>query len=218
MWSSNFDNGNYDGWTVLIGNFSARDHTLRNTGGGGLIVHPSTVATGTWSFDVLGVNDTDIGIMSTYPIPLSGMICLDWGQYHSRGNEIELNAGSGGWTELGMWTFGLMTGWQHVDITRSSDGRTCVYQNGSLIIDTYCTSITESQYFWVCFSLTSDFKIQNVEGAIDNIVVSDTVDIQPPELPFYRQPWFMPTVGAVVVVAAAAFIIVAYLMRKKPHP
>ena len=218
VWSDNFNDGNYDGWTVLNGTFSAGDHTLRNIGGeGGLIVHPSSVATGTWSFDVLGVNDTDVGFMSTYPVPLSGMVCLDWGQYHSPRTEMELNLGSGGWTMLGMWTFGSITGWQHVDITRGSDGRICVYQNGTLVVDTFCTSITESQYFWVCFSLTSDFKIQNVEGAIDNIVVSNTVDIQPPPLAFYREPWFMPIVGVVVVAAVAGFFIVAYLMRRRSH-
>jgi hypothetical protein len=216
VWSDNFDDGNYDGWTVLNGTFSAGDHTLRNIGRkGGLIVHPSPVTTGTWSFDVLGVNDTDIGFMSTYPAPLSGMVCLDWGQYHSPKTEWELNLQSGGWTNLGTWTYGTITGWQHVDITRSSDGRICVYQNGTLVVDTFCTSITGSQYFWVCFSLLADFKIQNVEGAIDNIVVSNTVDIQPPSLPFYREPWFMPTVGAVVVVAIAGFFIVAYLMRRR---
>jgi hypothetical protein len=63
--------------------------------------------------------------------------------------------------------------------------------------------------------LTSDYKIQNVEGAIDNIVVSNTVDIQPPPLPFYREPWFILTVGAVVVAAVAGFFIVAYLMRRR---
>jgi len=37
---------------------------------------------------------------------------------------------------------------------------------------------------------------------LDNIIVSDTVDIEPPlpEAPFYMQTWFLATVGVAVVL------------------
>jgi hypothetical protein len=213
VWSDNFDDGNYDGWTVLNGTFTAADHTLRSIGGGGLIVHTSSVTVGTWSFDIMGVNDTDVGFMSTYPLPITTMICLELGQYHSRGNVMELNSYSGGWSTLGTYNFGVTTGWQHINITRDSDGRIYLYHNGTLIMNGV-SSVTGSGYFWVCFSLSSQLTIGNTEGAIDNIVVSDTIDIQPPPVPFYRQTWFIPAVFGAVVVALA---IVALLVRRRSH-
>jgi hypothetical protein len=213
VWSDDFNDGNYDGWTVLNGTFTAKDHTLRSVGGGGLIVHPSSVTTGTWSFDILGANDTDVGFTSTYPLPITTMICLEMGQYHSRGNMMELNAYSGGWTTLGTYNFCIMTGWQHINITRDSNGQICLYHNGTLIMNTF-SSVTGSGYFWVCFSLSSQLTIGNAEGAIDNIVVSSTIDIQPPPVPFYRQAWFILEVFGAVAVAV---VIVALLMRRRSH-
>ncbi|MDH5439911.1 MAG: hypothetical protein ACETWE_02970 [Candidatus Bathyarchaeia archaeon] len=54
--------------------------------------------------------------------------------------------------------------------------------------------------------------------AIDNIVVSDTVDIEPPPpknatpTPFYMQTWFLLTVGVAVIAIVA---IVAFLKYRK---
>jgi hypothetical protein len=220
VWSDNFDDGNYDGWTVLNGTFTAQDHTLRSIGGGGLIIHPSSVTTGTWSFDIMGVNDTDVGFMSTYPLPLNGMTCLDTGLYHSRGITLEVNAAiKGTWTTIGIFYPSVsVTRWQHINITRDSDGRICVYHNGTLVIDAVSTLVTKSDYFWVCFSLTSGFTIGNTEGAIDNIVVSDTIDITPPaapQLPFYRQPWF-PFIAAGAAAVVAVVAVIAFLKTSAP--
>jgi hypothetical protein len=54
VWSDDFDDGTYDGWTVGEGSFSASEYMLEATGEfPNNIYHESSVITGTWSFDVL---------------------------------------------------------------------------------------------------------------------------------------------------------------------
>jgi hypothetical protein len=211
MWSDDFNDGNYNGWTVTNGTFSAADHTLRSIGAGGAIIHSSSVTTGTWSFDILGVNTTAIGIMSNYPIPTSALNTLGITKI---GIVLALDvAVQGSGTRVTEYDFPSGTrfsGWQHIDITRSSDGRTCVYHNGTLVIDRVVTQITASEYLWVLFG--SSQNVLDTEGAIDNIVVSNTIDIQPPAPPFYMQTWFWATIVAVAVVVV---VIVVLLMRRK---
>ena len=81
----------------------------------------------------------------------------------------------------------------------------CVYHNGSLVKDAVETTFTTSVYF---------IYVVTVPGkAIDNIVVSNTVDILPPSpIPFYMQTWFSVAVGAVVV---AVVMVVAYVELRK---
>ncbi len=95
------------------------------------------------------------------------------------------------------------TSWQHIDVTRNVEGRTCVYLNRTLYIDMVDHVIRKSWSFW--YGPLSG-------AAIDNIVVSNTVDIEPPPQPFYMQTWFLATVGA---VAVAAIILVIFLRHKK---
>jgi hypothetical protein len=218
VWSDNFDSGNYNGWTVTNGTFSAEDHTLRSIGGGGVIIHPSSVTTGTWSFDILGVNDTGVGLMSSYPVPFSlARSGYGWIGIAKEGLVLGLDVAQGGaGVRVGQYDYPSSkgaSGWQHIDVTRSSDGRTCVYLNGTLVIDRVINWNTTSEYFWVMFGEEAFPQIGTSEGAIDNIVVSNTVDIQPPPpIPFYMQTWFLATVGAVIVVVAVAAV---FLLRRK---
>jgi len=109
------------------------------------------------------------------------------------------------------------TGQQHFDITRDSDGRICIYHNDTILIDyaPSSTSTPTSEYFWLGFGLTTPWSGTPLYyGAIDNIIVSDTVDITtPPQLPFYEQTWFLATVGVVIIVVVV--VIVISLRRKK---
>jgi len=212
VWSDDFNDGNYDGWTVLNGTFSAEDHTLKSIGGGGVIIYPSSVTTGTWSFDILGVNDTFVGFMSNYPLPLTAVTALSVTSGH-----LLLELGSmiqGTYSTLQEYQFPSgtdLSGWRHFDITHSSDGRTCVYHNGQLVMDWVNTQVTTSEYLWIRFGTSA--QLLDVEGAIDNIVVSNTVDIEPPvSVPFYMQTWFLATVGAVVAVVVVAVVL---LIRRK---
>jgi hypothetical protein len=234
VWSDNFNDGNYEGWTVSgalnpfsvaeileNGSFSAASKVLQ--AGGSPTVdpslwswasHPSTVATGTWSFDLYmtsAITSMDVGVIlildkPTYTVP------LDW-----HGYTLELahtgvlylwrwNGGSStNFSEIGSGTFPYKEGsWIHIDVTRNADGRFCVYTNGTLRIDA-----VDKRYF-----TSSYFLFESRPGpAIDNIVVSNTVDIQPPPtVPFYMQTWFLASVGVVAVVAV---VLIVLLRHKK---
>ena len=200
VWSDNFDDGNYDGWFVVNGTFSAEDHTLKPVLGNNdyEIGHVSTVTNGTWSFDELVGGGIVIWLM--HDNAEQGLVVasyFDTDAIHLRLYSIS----SEGSNVIGEYIFNSGTSvWQHIDVTRNLDGRTCVYLNGTLLVDVVDHAVIKSWFF--------EYLPYGV-AAIDNIVISNTVDIQPPP-PFYMQIWFLATVGAF----AAAFIV-AILMHKK---
>jgi hypothetical protein len=204
VWSDNFDDGNYNGWFVSRGAFSADDKTLRTVPGypDYILYCPSYVTTGTWSFDMLVGPDARFDMIlyeqsegKRLALYLSGInIVLRSFQSITPSLSVQLAA------------YNLprsMTGWQHFDVTRDSDGRTCVYNNGTLVIDVIDTTVMTSEFIrWI-----------SKGGAIDNIVVSNTIDIEPPpQIPFYMQIWFLETVGA---IALAVAVIIIFLGRRK---
>ena len=213
VWSDDFDDGDYDGWTVTVGSFSAEENTLEaGSGDANLVYHPSSVATGTWSFDILigAIDHADVFFMcSDAAIDQAyDFTQIDRSCYLALSDEgvVLLRQRDGPFEALTGYDFKIeISGWQHIDVTRNSDGRICVYQDGNLVIDTVETSVTTSQFF--AFWNTGE------EATIDNIVVSNTVDIEPPRsIPFYMQTWFLATVG---VVAVAIVVIVAFLKLRK---
>lgn len=213
IWSDNFDDGNYDGWFVWNVTLSAEDHTLKlisildNNYG---INHLSTVTNGTWSFDIL-VGE-GIAVWLTYDAVEYGLVLSSFfysasSSSDSAGTYLRLNSvSSGGANVIGEYIFNSgISSWQHIDVTRNVDGRTCVYLNGTLCIDVVDHVARQSWFF----------MLSEVRGsaAIDNIVVSNTVDIEPPPpIPFYMQTWFLATVCAIAVAAAVAII---FLGRRK---
>ncbi|MHA2273887.1 MAG: hypothetical protein ACXACI_18710, partial [Candidatus Hodarchaeales archaeon] len=51
VWSDDFNDGDYDGWTPAWGDWSTETNTLGVIGSyDGMIFRNSTVSTGTWSF------------------------------------------------------------------------------------------------------------------------------------------------------------------------
>jgi hypothetical protein len=101
---------------------------------------------------------------------------------------------------------GKVSAWQHLNVTRNQDGRICVYNNGTLVADYVDATVVPAPEFFKLWSAG--------EAAIDNIVVSDTVDIQPSDVPFYMQPWFIPSIAAIVVVILVVVIVVLLIHRK----
>jgi hypothetical protein len=206
VWSDNFDDGNYDGWVVWNGTFSAEDHTLKlllGTPNYGIISHLSKVNNGTWSFDEL-IGEGLLVWLTYDPETDYGLVISSY--FETPSVHIELYSVSPDETKVvGEYTFNSYQSisiWQHIDVTRNVDGRTCLYLNGTLCIDVVDHVDRKS---WV-FQLN-----QRRNSAIDNTVVSNTVDIQPPA-PFYTQTWFLATVGAVIVVVAVATV---FLLRRK---
>ena len=203
VWSDDFDDGDYDGWVVAEGKFTAEEDTLKaEAEDANSAFRPSTVATGTWSFDIY-VTNYGGGVVYFMWLPGGEGYFLNIPTI----GKIELYIGLGEtYTRFTDYRFkSTILGWQHFDITRDPDGRICVYHNGSLAIDTVEDSYTASHYF--------GYQSRHPGKAIDNIVVSNTVDIlPPPPIPFYMQTWFSAAVGAVIV---AVVIIVAYVELRK---
>ena len=202
VWSDNFDDGNYDGWTVQNGTFIVEDGILK-TGPGNLNIISCTSygpSTGTWSFDLMTTGTWTI----VYFVGNSQqvLIILFNGQYYY---VQRINVTSSQQYSSKMFP-GKAGAWQHLNITRNQEGRICVYDNGTFVADYVDTSYVPPPDFFELYS-------SGGASAIDNIVVSDTVDIQPPtSVPFYMQTWFLATVGAVIVVVIVAAV---FLLRRK---
>lgn len=212
-WSDDFDDGDYEGWTItgynfepffadmmtppipIQGNYSAEDGTLlslgpRVPGLAGVASHPSTVAYGTWSFDIHITDETEEHFYVYFATD-------DWGDYplHINSYDIaivlqpgqawswELDEGAksgfvlvkrngaaleGGWQGLGSYSlYEELSGVYHIDITRDHHGNFKVYLDGDLVIEATDTEHTTSTWF----------RFTGEPGpAIDNVVVKDTVD------------------------------------------
>jgi hypothetical protein len=203
IWSDDFDDGEYDGWFVANGTFSAEDYTLKPVLGDNtyMINHLSTATSGTWSFDVLVGEGAVIWLM--YDGVGYGLIVAAWfgmDGAHLRLYNVSYEKGN----VIGERIFQSgIPSWQHIDVTRNLDGRTCVYLNGTLFIDVVDYVARKSWFF-----MYNPYG----ESAIDNIVVSNTVDIEPPPPPLYKQTWFLATAG---VVAVAVITILVFLGRRK---
>ncbi len=203
VWSYDFDDGNISEWgifgiggyppyDVYPGNFSAVDGALRSTGVQFSIAALNrSVAYGTWTFDV-DVVDTSI---HEIVIPF---ISIEWdfsvwmkqtywlqivtGQYEAnpqtrfRAGKSFLSDSPWGRTavELASQDYDDIFGWKHIIITRDHTGQFYVYVNETLVLGYKDTQHTTCNQF--IFSTRAG-------PAIDNIVVSDTVDYDaaPPE-------------------------------------
>jgi hypothetical protein len=217
VWSDDFDDGNYDGWFVANGTFSAIDHTLKPVFGDNnysnvmwshWITHLSTVTNGTWSFDILA--GTGIVIWLTYDSVEYGLVLSNFFYSASSSSDsagtylrlISVSSQEGNF--LGEYIFNSgVSSWQHIDVTRNVEGRTCVYLNRTLCIDVVDHVVRKSWFF-----MLDAYR----DDAIDNIVVSNTTVTELPRpAPLYMQTWFIAT----VCIVAAAVVIVIFLMRRK---
>jgi hypothetical protein len=172
VWSDTFDDGNYDGWTVTYGSFSCAENSLISNQYSSAINRPSTVMVGTWSFDLLLVDSGSSGIHVCF-------YCESFVFYPITGYDLKVSRYG---FELMYWldyyddSIGeyfpsiVMDGWQHVDITRDDTGLIRVYINDSLQIETVDNRIPSSNYFHL---------VSGSGEGLDNIVVSDSVDITP---------------------------------------
>lgn len=200
VWSDNFDDGNYDGWTVtginmtavppvlVDGNYSAEDGLLRATGEGegwiwNLASHPSTVATGTWSFDI-DSPPTEAGLTHFYVffmsddtnfedgIPDGYAFKVEMVLYQGfRGFELEKYV-DGDNTQIAQYQTGQdVLGGYHIDITRDSTGLFNVWVNGTHRMSAQDDTHSTSDYF----------RFSTPAGpALDNIEVFDSIEFDPP--------------------------------------
>ncbi len=212
VWSDNFNDGNLDGWTVDTGEFSAADNTMRgNIGMASRGYHTSTVATGTWSFDVhcgyLGIGIQFISIeigdplieYYSYDITISGR--MEQIYFFRHWNYVP--------TRLGNYTPPTILGWHHFDITRDAEGQFYVYINGTLAMEFVDTTYDTSNYFVIQ---------AEQDTAIDNIVVSDTVDIPPPTNTNGEPPLGIPGFPTVTIGAGLILAVGLVITLRRRHP
>ncbi|MFX1286507.1 MAG: hypothetical protein ACFFB5_22920 [Promethearchaeota archaeon] len=194
IWEEDFES-DLDNWKIFgvdaetrqprPGNFSIIDGTLRikgNTTLYSIAEHPSTQATGTWSFDVnvtpspdhfyiaffggeFGNFTGEDGFEKACPSEYGVMPVPEWFSvwfkefvFYKRKN------GSSNIVELGSFHPPQILGWHHFDITRNIEGKFNVFIDGS-----NCTSFQDTTY-----NTTGVFKFYGGPGpGLDNIVVYD---------------------------------------------
>jgi len=179
VWSDNFDDGNYDGWTVTEGAFDVIDGCLVQVSDGDLghsIWHESSQVVGTWSLDVffgkdipdtLGLPSTSIEFMGngtdSYTVSIGDLGI----KFSIRGYPLS-------YVEIGNYTHT----WTHIDITRNSTGGFHVYVNATSTTAEPILTVVDTTY-----SYSERFVIgigYQDEARIDNIVVDDEILIRPP--------------------------------------
>jgi hypothetical protein len=197
VWSDNFNDGNYNDWTVTKGIFAvssiegASNSLLGNQGSYSVIHHDSNIAIGTWSFRLYNIADrtTEIYFMATEE-PTSDVVDgykLDvWST--SEGNPIfKIRKCVDGWDEtLDQYISSDDSyTWISVYITRTADGQICLYTGSSATFrfQVQDSSFSSSEYFGFCAGFTV---------SIDDVVVSDTVDFEPPQTPTETTPTTQP--------------------------
>ncbi len=180
VWSDNFNDGDYNGWTVETGSFSAASNNLAGTTSAdwNIATHASNVATGTWSFD--------LSLVDTY-VNGGGEIFFMGNDLDSGNNNRPRNAYlitislgrflfeslvSSARNQHAVYTPAEIDGEWHVDITRDADGFFNIWFNGVHRIARQNTNVNVSTHFVV--------NLHSNQQWIDNIVVSNTVDVTPP--------------------------------------
>lgn len=212
VWEDNFDDQNYNGWTVVQGSFTAQNDQLEGATVGELnrIFCNSTVASGTWSFDVYHadvyycpyvwfiVNTLDSSLL-----PRDGYL-LHISPYD--GVEIWIDNGVES-ENLGSYMppGGIKEKWLHFDITRDPNGHMCLYVNSQLGLEIDNTNFNTSLYFYFnCYD----------RHAIDNIIVYDEVlqIFPPPQIGF---PELGLLIAFIVIIVILAILAVYGIIRWK---
>ncbi|MFW9850735.1 MAG: hypothetical protein ACFFF4_16535 [Candidatus Thorarchaeota archaeon] len=226
VWSDNFNDGNYDGWTICENTaiispstWSAADNYLQiDQEDWGIISHPSDTAYGTWSFDVKGdealvdsASHASIEFISTNVTTLDDL--NDWTCYWiyftvssvSEGKMYTLKLRKNVNTVLAFYDTPVpVGGWQHIDVTRTAAGMFSVYLNGSLVMQVGDNDITTSDMFTLS---------PNKWHMIDNIVVDDEITITPTTTTDVPVDWTLIIIGVTVVVIVLVLVIIVLKRR-----
>jgi hypothetical protein len=231
VWEDNFDDGNYDGWTIrgyenatsqvlIEGNFSATSDKLTVLDDDiNVARHDSPTSVGTWSFDMFVPADVDghgvIDVMfmsnGSRPIAFASMFVSVEAYYDQNRFDIWEMRGADG-VLFDTWSPGL-PGWHHIDVSRSDNGRFRVWFNGTIRSDFVSNDVTSSTYF--------EFFCANASGAaIDNIVVDDDPEKIAPltttnggTTPPAQIPWDLIAIGSGVAVVVIVVAIVCLKRR-----
>ena len=144
VWSDDFSDGNYDGWTVEEGAFTAVGNSLNTTGTSpdNSITHNSTAAFGFWSFDIF-VNESEGSLVAPrwsiafirigpWPGNPDAYVLEIWSDYRAAAQILRLvriDAGELGPELAENIAIVSIHGWQAINITRSLSGDIEVFLN-----------------------------------------------------------------------------------------
>ena len=188
-WSDNFNDGNYDGWTVFEGSYNASSLSLNTTGTDtdNFIYHNSSAAFGFWSFDLF-VNESEGSAVG----PRWGLAIIRIGAPDDENPDgyvlsiisdetlafqhiflWRVDAGNVGPMVCENPTLSAINGWQAINITRSLAGEFEVFVNGTSRMQGTDLTYTTSDTFYLGLTKGSMF---------DNLVVSG-IEIPIPSTP-----------------------------------
>jgi hypothetical protein len=198
VWSDNFDDGNYDGWTVHEGNFSAANYYLESTEinastGWAFIRRETNVSTGTWSFDCYLPSGSDSISVSPHTDdnsnPDDDFVGYSFIEIMPNRVRLLIRMATGGVNIVDGWSSTFNGTWTHIDLTVDED----------MIFDVFVNDVHRIHYDDASH-LTGDYRYfvfnSQTEGhAIDNVTVSDTVDVvcTDPECPLCHPTSPTPT-------------------------
>lgn len=222
VWSDDFDDGNYDGWTVGDGSFTADDQYLENNGSGwSAIEHASTVAYGTWSFwfysnDSIssGLNQIRIYLIADeilsqsdkedIPITNGYALTIDPATYDTQIEYMVHRYVAGDEWQIDLiWDVSPdfeVYGWYHINITRDCYGTFSLYGNDTLYFHFTDTTHTSSSLF--------GFACEQGQ-AFETVVISE-IDCVPPTLPIE-----IILIGAGIAVVVLVIVLVVILIRRR---
>jgi hypothetical protein len=192
-WSDNFEDGDYEGWDIYLGNFTSKpfifaegdfntfsimDKYLQSTAEDvGFAFHSSRVTSGTWSLDVFAAPTNLEHFYVSFITSDWTFLPEDDVPFRNEGYDIGIWTNSDTFvlykktvtdeTPLVLGTYSarssISNNWQHIDVTREIDGCIQVFINGSLAIEALDTEIGSSNYFMF---------ISEADPIIDNIYVN----------------------------------------------
>jgi hypothetical protein len=133
VWEVNFDDQNYLGWTVVEGSFTAENYRLQGATPDNMnrIFYNSSVAVGTWSFDLYHADIFYCPYVWFIANTLDSTL-IPWDGYllHiSPYDGVEIWVDDGANSEiLGSYrpSGGMKGKWLHFDVTRDSTGHMCL--------------------------------------------------------------------------------------------
>jgi len=232
-WSDDFEDGNYDGWTVIQGDFSVIGGELTGTTNGpgdshASIYRESNVTLGTWSFDV---NIPSAGSYGWVPVAFMAestshltdvYYVVEWysgDMWLSRYNDLsQVIIESYDLPDNHHW------GLHHVSVVRNSTNDFYVYLNGSLVIEGISIVPAVDFEYFVFYSYYDSAGV-----SIDNITVTEYVEPipTPTETPT-ETPSETPTTGngtpppidstlliAGVGAAVVVVVVIAIVLKRR---
>lgn len=223
QWSDDFNDGDYDDWIVIDGEWSAENNSLQVSGGTpvgcelcvfpGIIYHESEVGSGTWSFDI----EYELTLTEEAAVPKVFFMCVDplsW-----KGYCIEIQPITSGDSLIASFrllratsTPGIVgvqytilgssdadegsQGSSHIDVTRTAEGQITVWIDGAQAIQATDTVIEpESCDYFVVFT--------NLGWNFDNVIVDDAITVG-------QLPLILAGASALVVV----LVLVIFVRRR----